>query len=107
MHIYRVLTQNASLHTSYLSFLKQSGSARHLTISFTLPEYVQDVYFFCTVARQVYLNSQVLTRVAMGGQNHLSGEKKTSCNKYIIFSTHFFIQFLLYYNKNNVIEAIF
>ena len=72
----RILTQNASLHASYITFLKQSGATRHLTMSFALPNYVQDVYFYCTIARQIFLNSQVLTRVAVSMLG--AGDKKAS-----------------------------
>ena len=76
----RVLTQNASLHASYLTFLKQSGSPRHLNISFVIPNYIQDIYYFCTIARQIFLNSLVLTRVAVGAQS-TSGDKKSQGKK--------------------------
>ena len=80
----RVLTQNASLHASYLTFLKQSGSARHLTMCFTLPNYIQDVYYFCTLARQIFFNSLVLTRVVVG--THSTSADKKSAGTRILLS---------------------
>ena len=78
-----VLLRNASLHTSYMSFLKQSGSSRHLTVKFVLPRYVQDVYFYCTIVRQIFLNTHVLGRVTLGGGggSALGGEKKAAAVK--------------------------
>ena len=72
----RILTQNASLHASYITFLRQSGASRHLTVSFALPNYVRDVYFFCTIARQIILNSHILTRVAASVQG--AGDKRVT-----------------------------
>ena len=71
----RILTQNASLHASYITFLRQGGAQRHMTLSFVLPNYVQDVYFFCTIARQIFLNTQVLNRLFTNTQN--IGDKKS------------------------------
>ena len=80
-----VLLRNASLHSSYMSFLKQSGASRHLTVKFTLPRYIQDVYFYCTIVRQIFLNTQVLGRVTLGGGGGsayaLGGEKKAAAVK--------------------------
>ena len=78
-----VLLRNASLHSSYMSFLKQSGSSRHVTLKFALPRYIQDVYFFCTIARQIFLNTHVLGRVTLGGggSSALGGEKKAAAVK--------------------------
>lgn len=72
----RILTQNASLHASYITFLRQGGAQRHMTLSFVLPNYVQDVYFFCTIARQIFLNTQVLNRLFTNTQN--IGDKKSA-----------------------------
>ena len=59
------LSRNSQLHTSYINFFKHSGSSRQLTLKFVLPAYVQDVFFYCTIARQIMLNTQVFSRIVL------------------------------------------
>lgn len=63
--ISKMLVRNTSLTSSYFNFLKQSDVTKIVQVKFKLPSFVQDPYFFCTLARQVFLSSQVLAKLTV------------------------------------------
>ena len=67
-----VLMRTGTLYASYGNFLRQNGTNRHVHYRFALPPFVTDVYFFLTLARQVMVATQVLSRVSMPNQRHIS-----------------------------------
>jgi len=68
-----VLARNASLPLSYMAFLKQSR--QQVKCKIFLPTYIKDAYFYCVIARQCFLWTQVFGKVIVAGSQN---ERRTT-----------------------------